>query len=179
LDPERGELRIGAAVGLSAACVRGARQKLGEGIAGAVARTGEPNIVHHRPTAGNAPVIQRERSRIQGAMSVPILAGGRFLGGLNVSTDRPDVRFDPSDLHGLTQVVARAANIVERVALETSRDGDAEEFRSLRAIERAASSPEERWRQAASSLRSILRADRALLYRLDASGERFTVFEAG
>src|SRR5262249_4096805 len=30
LDPERGELRIGAAVGLSAACVRGARQKLGE-----------------------------------------------------------------------------------------------------------------------------------------------------
>jgi len=180
LDPERDELRIGAAVGLSDACVRGARQKLGKGIAGAVAQTGEPRILHDRLPDGMDSALRRERSRIRAAMSAPIVLGDRVLGVLNVSTDRPEMGFTQSDLHALNEVGAQAARILERVLLETSRDGEAEEFRSLRAIEQAsAASPEDRWREAASRLRRLLRADRAVLYRLDAAGERFTVFEAG
>jgi len=178
LDPDRGELRIGAAVGLSDACMRGARRKLGEGIAGMVAQTGEPRILHHRPSEG-APSARQERSRVHAAMCVPIVLGNRMLGVLNVSSDRPDMRYEHSDLQSLREVAAQAAGILDRVALDMSRDGEAEEFRSLRAIERAAAAPDDRWRHAAESLRSVLQASRAILYRLDAAGERFTVFEAG
>jgi len=178
LDPERGELRIGVAEGLSEACVRGARRKLGEGIAGGVAQRGEPRIVHQRRAEG-APVVRRERPRIHAAMSAPISAGGRVLGVLNVSSDRPEMRFEQSDLHALTAVAGQASAILERIARDASRDDEAEEFRSLRSIERAAGPSEERWRHAAESLRSILGASRAVLYRLDAAGERFTVFQPG
>jgi diguanylate cyclase (GGDEF)-like protein len=179
LDRERNELRIAAAEGLSDACVRSTRRKVGDGIAGSVAQTGEPRILHdHALESGTK---RRERARMRASISAPLLANGRVLGVLNVSSDRPERRFEVSDQRALTEIAALASGILERITRDEDRDGDAEEFRSRRAIDGAASAsagPDQRWRDAALGIRSILDADRAVLYRTDAAGERFTVFAA-
>jgi len=180
LDRERGELRIAAADGLSDDCVRSTRRKVGDGIAGTVAQTGEPRILYdHALEAGSS---RRERTRMRASISVPLLANGHVLGVLNVSSDRPERHFEVSDLRALDEVASLASGILERIARDKDRDGEAEEFRSHRAIDAAAprtASPDKRWRDAAVKIRSVLGADRAILYRTDAAGERFTVIAAG
>jgi Nif-specific regulatory protein len=88
LDPSTGELQIRAAHGLTEDEAGRGRYRLGEGITGKVAETGEPAFV---PQIGNEPLfLNRTRSRDRVVKSdtsficVPIRMGGTIYGTLSV-----------------------------------------------------------------------------------------------
>ena len=183
LDPEAGELRIAFADGLSADTVRTARQKLGEGIAGRVAQEGRPLIIHERVSD---PRLQgeRERHRIAAAMSAPIQIDGRVFGVLNISSDRPEKRFQESDLARLVETAARISAILERVVSGQRRDLDAIEFRARKALEQAFANedlpPLEQCRLAASKLAEHLEAGAVkVLLSQEGDGDRLTLIASG
>jgi signal transduction histidine kinase len=95
LDPERGELVMRAAVGIPAEVVATARNKLGEGIAGVVAQTGQPIYVddHARVRSGlvTAHELARAKPGTPMSLTVPIKSRGEVVGVVNV-TDRRDGR---------------------------------------------------------------------------------------
>lgn len=182
LDEEAGELRIAFADGLSADTVRSTRQKLGEGVAGKVASEGRPMIINERiadPRFRDA----RERSRISAAMSAPIQLDGRVIGVLNVSSDRPDRRFDEHDLKRLTEIASQISAILERVIQGLRRDADAVEFRARRAMEQAFAREDlplaERLRVAATRLAAHLDAESAHICIAEPDAGRFRVISSG
>jgi diguanylate cyclase (GGDEF)-like protein len=179
LDEGQGELRIAVAEGLSSDTVRTTRQKLGEGIAGVVARDGTPLVIQEgvvegapgSPLAGVAPGEERDRPRIRAAMCAPVAANGRILGVINVSTDRIERKYEATDLDRLVTVAARVAEILDRVSDLERRDVDAAEFRGRRALDevmgREDLARDRRLELAASSLATIFEAKAARLYLAD------------
>lgn len=182
VDEEERELRIAFADGLSSDTVRTTRQKIGEGVAGKVAEDGKPLIINDRLSD---PRYQdsRDRSRIVAAMSAPILLDGRVIGVLNVSSDRPEKRFEDHDLARLTEIGGQISAILERVVRRTRRDAEALEFRARRCLEEAFQAPDapllERLRAAVTRLADQLSAGAAQVYLADSAGKRFTVVSAG
>ena len=188
LDEAQGELRIAVAEGLSSDTVRTTRQKLGEGIAGTVARDGRPLVIGERGATAGTPAItggatapgeERDRPRIRAAMCAPVLAEGRVLGVLNVSTDRPERAYDGTDLDRLVTVAARVAEILDRVSDLERRDADAAEFRARRALDevmlRDDLSRDRRLELAATSLASLFHAKAVRLYLADSDAPRFRI----
>lgn len=179
LDEAQGELRIAVAEGLSSDTVRTTRQKLGEGIAGTVARDGTPRVIQEGavegvpgpPPGGEASGEERDRPRIRAAMCAPVTANGRILGVINVSTDRTDRKYAETDLDRLVTVAARVAEILDRVSDLERRDVDAAEFRGRRALDevmgREDLARDRRLELAASSLATIFEAKAARLYLAD------------
>ncbi len=182
LDEDAGELRIAFADGLSPDTVRSTRQKLGEGVAGKVAKEGRPLIINEKisdPRFRDS----RERSRIAAAMSAPIQLDGRVIGVLNVSSDRPDRRFTERDLTRLTEIASQISAILERVVQGLRRDADAIEFRTRRAMEQAFAREDlplaDRLRLAATRLASHLDAESAQIYIAEPDAGRFRVIASG
>lgn len=182
LDEEEGELRIAFADGLSPDTVRSARQKLGEGVAGKVAKEGRPLIINERisdPRFRDA----RERSRISAAMSAPIQLDDRVIGVLNVSSDRPEKRFNDRDLQRLTEIASQISAILERVIQSQRRDADAIEFRVRRAMEQAFARQDlplaDRFRLAVTRLATHLDAESAQAYIAEPDAGRFRVIASG
>ena len=137
LDETAGELRIAVAEGLSADTVRTTRQRLGEGIAGTVARDGKPLVIQADDVATGitGAGVERDRPRIRAAMCAPVMAGGRVLGVINVSTDRAERKYQGNDLERLVTVATRVSQILDRVSDLERRDADAAEFRGRRALD--------------------------------------------
>jgi GAF domain-containing protein len=182
LDEDAGELRIAFADGLSADTVRSVRQKLGEGVAGKVAKEGRPLIINEKisdPRFRDA----RERSRISAAMSAPIQLDGRVIGVLNVSSDRPDRRFTDRDLERLIEIASQISAILERVVQGLRRDADAVEFRARRAMEQAFGREDlplaDRFRLAATRVAGHLDAESAQIYIAEPDASRFRVIASG
>ncbi|MGH7681145.1 MAG: GAF domain-containing protein [Candidatus Eiseniibacteriota bacterium] len=182
LDEEAGELRIAFADGLSADTVRSARQKLGEGVAGKVAQEGRPLIINGK-TSDPRFRDARERSRISAAMSAPIQLDGRVIGVLNVSSDRPDRKFNDRDLEKLTEIASQISAILERVVQGLRRDADAIEFRARRALEQAFQREDlplaDRLRLAATRLATHLDSESAVIYIAEPDASRFRVVASG
>jgi len=118
LDEKGKELRIAVAQGLSRETVVSTRQSLGEGIAGKVARDGKPMLISGVP--GHELLKPgRDRTEVKAAMCVPLVAGGRTIGVLNVSSMRDPQRFHDKDLHLLEKLAERVTDTLQR-ALEYS-----------------------------------------------------------
>ena len=182
LDEDAGELRIAFADGLSPDVVRSTRQKVGEGVAGKVAKDGQPLIINEKisdPRFRDS----RERSRIAAAMSAPIQLDGRIIGVLNVSSDRPDRRFTERDLERLTEIASQISAILERVVQGLRRDADAIEFRTRKAMDQAFAREDlplaDRLRLAATRLATHLDAESALIYIAEPDAGRFRVIASG
>jgi len=182
VNEDEGELRIAFAEGLSPDTVRTSRQKLGEGVAGKVAKEGKPLIINERiadPRFRDA----RDRSRITAAMSAPIQLDGRIIGVLNVSSDRAEKRFFERDLERLTEIASQISAILERVVQGQRRDVDAIEFRARRAIEQAFAREDlpqtERLRLAATRLMSHLGAAAVHVHVAVPDRQAFTVITSG
>ena len=113
LDEKGHELRIAVAQGLSRETVVSTRQKLGEGIAGKVARDGKPMLISGEPE-NEFLKPGRDRSEVKAAMCVPLVASGRTIGVLNVSSMRDPQRFHPKDLHLLEKLAERVTDTLQR-----------------------------------------------------------------
>jgi sigma-B regulation protein RsbU (phosphoserine phosphatase) len=91
------DMRMGAAYGLSPDIMRNYRQKVGEGITGWVAKTGQPLLIED---VENHPLFQRKsntRYNNKSLLSVPLLRGKRVVGVLNVNNKNDGSVFSRSD----------------------------------------------------------------------------------
>jgi len=90
------------------------RLRLGEGASGRAARQRAPVLLHRGQGAPPLP-----DPRIESAIAVPLLHGGRLVGTLAVGTDKPDRMFSPQDAELLEMLGSTAAAAL--VALESAR----------------------------------------------------------
>jgi GAF domain-containing protein len=117
-EPATEELRVVAAIGFTNELTR-TRFRLGEGMIGRVAATGEPYL-------SNAADADRflaeivERERVGSFVHVPITLGPRLFGVLNVSAEEPDW-FDARTLDLLTGLARAAAGAIAN-ALDFQRE---------------------------------------------------------
>jgi hypothetical protein len=111
-DEASRELYIAYAVGLSEATLHSTRIKLGEGIAGRVARTRQAELVEGQqgPTGRH-----RDRPDIATAVCVPLVAEERLLGVLNVSSRAGETPLDAASRDLLVGLGARLARILDGV----------------------------------------------------------------
>lgn len=100
---------------------------LGQGVTGRVAATGKPLLVHDvRKEPGYIAMDPAVRSEL----CVPLKAGGRILGVVNVESSREN-RFSEHDLETLSTLAGFLATALERLrSLEAARESE-ERFRRL------------------------------------------------
>lgn len=110
-SPDAEELYIGYATGLSDRVVRNTRQKLGEGIAGTVAREKQARLFRMNPD-DILYVRDRERVDIATAISIPLLWENRLLGVLNVSTNRGEQDLGTADFENLKKMSRRISKVL-------------------------------------------------------------------
>lgn len=111
-DEASRELYIAYAAGLSEGTLHGTRLKLGEGVAGRVARTRCAELVEG---SQGPPDRHRDRPDIASAVSVPLLSGDRLLGVLNVSTQSGQAPLDRDARDLLSGLAVRLGRILDGV----------------------------------------------------------------
>jgi hypothetical protein len=108
---ESGELYIAYAIGLSERVVRNTRQKLGQGIAGSVAKERKGKLITEKAARPLYPA-ERDRSGIRSAISVPLEWETRLLGVLNVSSDSKRRELDEGGLAALKKLSKRISRVL-------------------------------------------------------------------
>lgn len=108
------ELRTVATAGVSGA--EGARVAFGEGVAGRVAATREPLLIHGTLAHADATARQSEPPAPTSALSVPLMHRGTLLGVLNVNA-RPDRDYTEHDLRALSLFGEQAASAIANAQL--------------------------------------------------------------
>ena len=115
IDQTRGELTMQACQGAITATPGQVCEKLGEGIAGWVAQSGEPLLVQGDSLPAHLKHAEA-RDQVSSAISVPLKASGRTLGVLNVSS-LGQRRFGEADVQLLSRLAADAASALENARL--------------------------------------------------------------
>ncbi len=110
IDPEEPDmLEVKAYTGLRKEAAKGARRKVGEGIAGMVAKRREGMLLLDDLLD---PAL-RSRRKVSDALSVPIVSGSELLGVMNLNTKK-DRAFDQHDLFILNTLTRQIAVGIER-----------------------------------------------------------------
>lgn len=113
------ELAIRASCGISTEIADEARVLYGRGIAGRVAQTGEPMLLHDLAVDSRfsrSDVVPRPE--IVSSISVPLRdAEGRIHGVLNISRQRPSMPFNGSDVRVFAVFASQAALVVSNAYL--------------------------------------------------------------
>lgn len=108
-------LAIAAVRGMNPALANKFSVRMGSGIAGRVASTGQPLLVNDIVNDGRFPVGRRPRFKTGSFISVPLICNGELLGVLNLA-DREDLLpFTDADLQLLQRVAGQAAAIMRRL----------------------------------------------------------------
>ena len=120
LDWAAEELRVQRARGLSADIIASARAKIGESIAGIVARSREPLLIRDLDAQPELLARRIGGCRTNSVLSVPVMVNGEVYGVLNV-TDKVDGRpFEDQDLTTLNLLAAHLGLCIE-VSLPNAR----------------------------------------------------------
>lgn len=129
-----GELYIGYAIGLSAEVVKKTRQKLGEGVAGNVARSNKVRLIKE---IVETPLYKegRERQEIQSAVSAPLSYKERLLGVLNISTNRGEKKLDEEDMEIIELLASKISPILEQHLRIDTHEVRELEFQTRRYLE--------------------------------------------
>jgi len=114
VNDDKTELQVRAATGhLEEEKVSGAKQRIGDGIAGWVAKTQQPLILGPNVDMSRYPGLKLKSHILTAAMVVPILLRGEPYGVLNISSRSSGVTYNEEDLQAL-QVFAENAGTVIR-----------------------------------------------------------------
>jgi signal transduction histidine kinase len=114
LEPENGELVTRASYGLEAEFSRGARKKVGEGIAGWVALRREAVTLGERAPYPELGRHYKENRRITSALSLPLAIGERVIGVLNVNRINHSEAFGDHHLEVLRVFAEHIAAVIDR-----------------------------------------------------------------
>ncbi|MGE5178903.1 MAG: HD domain-containing phosphohydrolase [Bacteroidota bacterium] len=135
VDEERDELYIKAARGLREEVVAGTRLKMGDSIAGWVAKHGTPLLV---TDVEEDPRFSRQNGHqyeTKSLLSVPVKADGRVVGVININNKISCTPFTEDDQALLTSLAERAARAWEHAeAVDETSDRAEEAARALAAI---------------------------------------------
>jgi len=115
-DPEKQDLYVAASHNLSRDYI-GNRIAPGEGAAGRVLQTGEPLIIeNYLDWSGRAAQFSNTDFNYS-VIVLPLKAGGRLVGTLNITDRNPARRFNDEDLHVLDLFTPQAAIAIENARL--------------------------------------------------------------
>jgi sugar diacid utilization regulator/putative methionine-R-sulfoxide reductase with GAF domain len=133
-DPTEDEVVLTATNGLDTGNIGRARMKSGQGVTGWVAAHREPLVV---PDVTREPRFQFlrgvDQKRLTAMLSVPILAGERTVGVVNVQSEqRRD--FNKGDIDFLSAIAGQVAGIIERSEMHRRLEAQLEEIRGSQAI---------------------------------------------
>ncbi len=131
---QTGELYIGYAIGLSDVVISSTRQKIGSGIAGKVAETGQAILVHDLV---DNPLYRdgREREKISSSVSAPLAVGETLIGVLNVSTSEGERKLEENDRGTIELLASKISPILaQHLRIDTEKIRDTE-FRIRNFIE--------------------------------------------
>lgn len=151
-------LRIAAVRGESRQHLLGREVPIGDGIVGWVARHLEPLTLHGEVTD---PCFRRikPRSDIRSAISMPMIAGGKLVGVLNVSTTRHRRPFTSGVVKALSILVGTATSALENASLYAQVRETEKKYRTI--FENACEgifqiSPDGRWLTANPAMVTLL-----------------------
>ncbi len=117
LEEETGTLSYRVHHGLSGRYIEGMRLKIGQGIAGKVARTGEPLLLENisqDPNAAHSDLIRIEG--LKGFVSVPLKAKDKVLGVMNIASHK-ERRFGKDDMYLLSSIGHQLGTSIEQAKL--------------------------------------------------------------
>jgi len=119
LDEATGKLTMKATVGFDPQATERLGLRVGRGITGWVAQTGQPALV---PDVSRDPRYRRCTPGMRSELCVPIRIGERVIGVINTESSRPNA-FSEEDLKLLTTLAGQVATIIESARLfeETQR----------------------------------------------------------
>ena len=137
LDKSKKELIVKAAQSVSERYNKKPNIKLGEGIAGRVAKEGRPITVLDVRKDGR--YISRNiarKEKLCSLLSVPLIFKGSTIGVLNCYTARPH-RFNKNEINIIKSITNQSAVVIENFRLVVESRVIKEELESRKAIERA------------------------------------------
>lgn len=114
LEQESGELVTRASYGLEAEFSRGARARLGEGIAGWVAQQREPVLLGRVAPTPELARHYKDNRAISSALSLPLTIGDRVVGVLNVNRINHPEAFDDRHIEVLQVFAEHIAAVIDR-----------------------------------------------------------------
>ncbi|HHN66125.1 MAG TPA: GAF domain-containing protein [Nitrospirae bacterium] len=127
----KGELYIYAARGMKTEFIKSYRVKVGEGIAGHVARTMEPVMVQNIEEDPRFKQIPRDRYKTNSFISCPIISKNRLLGVLNINDKRNGEPFTDDDFSFIKIIANHAAVALENAFLMNQLRAKAAELEEI------------------------------------------------
>ncbi len=120
-DDATQELYVAFANGLSQNTLHRTRVRLGEGISGKVAASGNPELIK----GNRSPSSHRDRSNLQTAICAPIHWQGKLLGVINLSATAGDKDLKPDAMAVVENLTQRFGLILNRfLRLQMVKDGE-------------------------------------------------------
>jgi GAF domain-containing protein len=114
---ERDELRILAAKGLDPQLVRNYRAKIGEGIAGMVAKNPTPVLIENIEKDSDFKSFRHDHYKTKSFISCPIISKNKLLGILNINDKRDGTPFSVDEFELLKVLANNAAIALENAFL--------------------------------------------------------------
>ncbi|MEW6609259.1 MAG: GAF domain-containing protein [bacterium] len=161
LNEEKGELTISIARGLSPEVISNTRIKLGEGIAGTVAKEGEPLLLIGKVTDLRFRKI-REEERIKSAMCVPLSVRDKVIGVISVNRLIKPIDYTSEDLGLLSLFASQAASAIANAELYSKAESRINELTKINEITQTLNSirsEEEIFRLVGDTLHEIVKFD--------------------
>lgn len=116
LDEAAQELIVRATKGVLEENVRGIRTKIGKGVAGWVAQTGEPIIINKGVNSNPLIEVALRLNKIYSGMCMPLIIKGKIIGVISLSKVKQSSSFTESDLDLFLIIAGQLA-----VSLENSK----------------------------------------------------------
>ncbi|MCD6291693.1 MAG: GAF domain-containing sensor histidine kinase, partial [Anaerolineae bacterium] len=131
IDEDRQELAVRAAVGMPPEVMAVARERIGRGIAGWVARTGMPLVINN-----DEDLPDFLRSSLRGglaysAVCLPLAVKGRVIGVINLTKTAGQPPFTQGDAEMLSVLAGQAAVAIENARLFEEMERAYEDLRRL------------------------------------------------
>jgi K+-sensing histidine kinase KdpD len=117
LDDNHQEMHIVAAKGVKPELVENVRVKIGEGIAGMVAQTGEPLLIKDIEKEVNYRKVSLEKYSTKSLLTVPLKIRNKVIGVLNINNKLNKQVFSKADMRLLTTFANSAAMAIENARL--------------------------------------------------------------
>ncbi len=131
IDEDRQELTVQAAVGMPPEVMATARERVGRGIAGWVARTGVPLVINNE---GDIPPFLRSSLRggmAHSAVCLPLAVKGRIIGVINLTKTMGQPPFTRGDAELLSVLAGQAAIAIENARLFEEMERAYQDLRQL------------------------------------------------
>jgi GAF domain-containing protein len=128
---ERDELRILAAKGLDPQLVRNYRAKIGEGIAGMVAKNPTPVLIENIEKDSDFKSFRHDHYKTKSFISCPIISKNKLLGILNINDKRDGTPFSVDEFELLKVLANNAAIALENAFLLAQLKSKAEELEDI------------------------------------------------